>query len=187
METRNKKDFIDELRTACAVSQKRGLHFMAASVVIWIGVLAVSLTALPVMTKNLLTFCIAAPLMPLAYLISKPLGIIFSDKSDPLSLLGILFSLGQMLYILITMWVFSAVPEKMLMVYAMIFGAHLLPFGWLYRSKTYYIMSGIDTLAALAIGCTLGRTAVAVFMLVSQICVCFMLTAENRAGKRDRA
>ena len=31
--------------------------------------------------------------------------------------------------------------EKMLMVLAMIFGGHLLPFGWLYKSKSYMYLS----------------------------------------------
>lgn len=65
------------------------------------------------MTKNLLTFCCSTPLV----------------------------SLNQMLYLLIALWIYAAVPEKMLMVYAMIFGAHLLPYGWLYQSKSYYLFS----------------------------------------------
>lgn len=176
----NKTVFLDELRRSCASSQKRGLHFMLASVLIWTGVIFISLSAFPVMTKNILTFCFATPLMPLAYILSKPLGITFSDKSDPLSPLGILFSAGQILYILIAMWVCAAVPDKMLMVYAMVYGAHLLPFGWLYRSKTYYFMSVFDTLMVLVIGCTLGSSAIAVFMLLSQIGMCFMLYTENK-------
>ena len=31
------------------------------------------------------------------------------------------------------------------MVYTMIFGAHLLPYGWLYQSKTYYVFFYFDT------------------------------------------
>ena len=70
-------------------------------------------------------------LFPLAWGLSKALKIDFEGKGNPLTKAGILFSVNQMLYILIAMWVFSAVPEKMLMVYAMIFGAHLMPFSWL--------------------------------------------------------
>ncbi|MGE5740506.1 MAG: DUF7010 family protein, partial [Candidatus Aminicenantes bacterium RBG_16_66_30] len=55
-----------ELRTDCAIKQKRGLHFILASVVIWSAVLVVHLSRLPILTKNLLTFCCTAPLMPLA-------------------------------------------------------------------------------------------------------------------------
>ena len=76
---------------------------------------------------------------PLAWGLSKVMKIDFEGKGNPLSKAGILFSVNQMLYILIAMWVLSAVPEKMLMVYAMIFGAHLMPFSWLYRSRSYMV------------------------------------------------
>ena len=58
------------------------------------------------------------------------------SKDNPLTALGILFSVNQMLYLLIAMWVYAAVPEKFVIVLAMIFGAHLLPYGWLYRSPS---------------------------------------------------
>ena len=95
----------------------------------WPGrILAAHITNLPIETKNLITFCCSAILFPLAWIISKALGVDFESKGNPLTKAGILFSVNQMLYILIAMWVFAAVPEKMLMVYAMIFGAHLMLF-----------------------------------------------------------
>ena len=95
----------------------------------WPGrILAAHITNLPIETKNLITFCCSAILFPLAWSISKALGVDFEGKGNPLTKAGILFSVNQMLYILIAMWVFAAVPEKMLMVYAMIFGAHLMLF-----------------------------------------------------------
>ena len=47
---------LEELRLDCAIKQKKGLHFILASIVIWIAVLVVHLTDLPILTKNLLTF-----------------------------------------------------------------------------------------------------------------------------------
>lgn len=38
------------------------------------------------------------------------------------------------------------------MVYAMVFGAHLFPYGWLYQSKTYYILSVIVPIGAFNFG-----------------------------------
>lgn len=132
---------LEQMRFDCAVKQKKGLHFILASIIIWCTIVAVQLTSLPVLSKNLLTFCISAPLMPLAYMISKLIKVDFTNKGNPLTNLGILFSLNQMLYLLIAMWVYPTVPEKMVMVLAMIFGAHLLPYGWLYKSKSYIILS----------------------------------------------
>ena len=110
---------IDALRHDCAVKQKKGLHFIMASVVIWAAVLAVHLTGLPMDTKNLLTFCCACPLVPLAFLISKWIHVDFQGKNNPLTKAGLLFSINQILYILIAMWVMNAVPTKMLMVYTL--------------------------------------------------------------------
>ena len=125
---------LEELRLDCAIKQKRGLHFILASIVIWSAVLIIHLASLPILTKNLFTFCCTAPLMLLAFFISKIIKVDFQNKENPLTNLGIIFSVNQMLYLLIAMWIYPTVPEKMLMVIAMIFGAHLLPYGWLYRS-----------------------------------------------------
>ena len=140
----NRKELVSslqELREDNIRKQKRGLHFIVASVFIWVAVLGIHISSLPILSTNLFTFCCSTPLVPLAFLLSKILKIDFQNKENPLSGLGLLISLNQMLYILIAMWVYAVMPEKMLMVYAIIFGAHLLPYGWLYQSKTYYVFS----------------------------------------------
>lgn len=169
-----------QMRTDIAQEQKRGIHIISASVVIWTLILAIHASPLPILQRNLLTFCCSCPLLPLAYLISRRLGIDFEGKSNPLTGLGLLFSLNQILYILIAMWIYAAVPEKMLMVYAMIFGAHLLPYGWLYRSKTYYTFSLTATVIAFLLGLNCPPAAVAAFMLVNEIVFSCCLIAENK-------
>lgn len=160
---------LDELRWDSAIKQKKGLHFILASVIIWIGVMVIHLTTLPILTKNLLTFCITAPLVPLAFLISKLIKVDFSNKENPLTNLGILFSVNQILYLLIAMWIFNAIPEKMVMVLAMIFGAHLLPYGWLYISKSYMVLSVIIPIGVLIIGLNFAPSIVAGLMVVVEI------------------
>ena len=107
------------------------------SVIVWAVLVAIQSTDLTILTKNFRTFCSTAPLLPIAYVLSRPLKIDFQNASNPLTGLGVLFSINQMLYLLIAVWAYAAVPEKMLMIIAMIFGAHLLPYGWLYRSRIY--------------------------------------------------
>ena len=172
---------VDKLRNDCIIKQKKGIHFIMASVIIWTAVLMIHLSDLPVESKNLFTFCCSAPLMPLAYVISRVIRIDFQNKDNPLTSLGIIFSVGQMPYLLIAMWIFSANPENMLMVYAMIFGAHLLPYGWLYKSKTYYSLSGVIPVSVLIIGISLFPAAIAVFMLCTEIVFCICLITEMRA------
>lgn len=174
---------VDKLRADGAAKQKRGLHFIAASVLVWIAILFIHMSDLSIEQKNLFTFFCCVPLMPIAYFISKLIKVDFSNKSNPLTNLGILFSVNQMLYILIAMWVYSSVPDKMLMVYAMIFGAHLLPFGWLYRSKSYYVLSILIPIVVLLLGIFFATIAVAGFMVMIEIIFCIALIFENKVSK----
>ena len=174
------KQSLEKTKRACARGQKRGLHFIMASVIIWTLVFIVHITKLPIETKNLLTFCCTCPLMPLVWMLSKPLGITFSDKENPLSPLGIVLSLAQIPYLLIVMWVYAAVPEKMVMALAMVFGAHLLPFGWLYNSRVYYFMTGAITIGALLVGLLFPPHVLALCMVVIEMIFCLLLIAENR-------
>jgi len=169
---------LDEMRLDSAVKQKKGLHFILASIVIWSAVLVVHLSTFDILTKNLLTFCFTAPLMPLAFMISKIIKVDFTNKENPLTNLGIVFSANQILYLLIAMWIYNAVPAKMVMVIAMIFGAHLLPYGWLYKSKSYFVLSIIIPLAALFIGLNFPPYFVAGFMIVVEIVFSLLLSFE---------
>ncbi|MBA4383228.1 MAG: hypothetical protein C0410_00685 [Anaerolinea sp.] len=169
---------LDEMRQDSAIKQKKGLHFILASVVIWAGVLVIHLSTLPILTKNLLTFCFTAPLVPLAFLISKLIKVDFSNKDNPLTNLGILFSVNQILYLLIAMWIYNAIPEKMVMVLAMIFGAHLLPYGWLYKSKSYMILSVIIPIAVLILGLNFAPSVVAGVMVLVEIIFSLLLFSE---------
>ena len=174
---------LSELRQDCAMKQQRGLHFILASVFIWAGILALHLSSLSLGAKNLFTFCLSAPLMPIAYGLSRLLKIDFQNKANPLTPLGILFSVNQMLYLLIAMWVFSALPEKMLMVYAMIFGAHLMPYSWLYLSRSYLVMSILVPVFALIVGLTSPSHILAIGMLVVELLFVFLLVYENKVNK----
>ncbi len=160
---------LEEMRVNCASKQKKGLHFILASVIIWAAIFVVHFTSLPILTKNFLTFCFTAPLMPLAYMISKLIKVDFTNKENPLTNLGLLFSLNQLLYLLIAMWVYPTVPEKMVMVLGMIFGAHLLPYSWLYKSMSYRILSFVIPAAVLFIGLNFPPYVVAGTMILFEI------------------
>ena len=171
---------LEQLKKDCIKKQKKGIHFILASIVIWTMVLMVQLTSFPILTKNLLTFCCTAPLLPISFLISKILKIQFQDKSNPLNNLGILFSANQMIYLLIAMWVYPTLPDKMLMVIAMIFGAHLLPYGWLYNSKSYMALSIIIPILSLIVGLNFASYILAMMMIVIEIIFSVLLLFENK-------
>lgn len=171
-------DNLEQLRLDCAVKQKKGLHFIIASIFIWIAITIVHATSLPIIMKNLMTFCFTAPLMPLAYAISKIIKVDFTNKGNPLTKLGILFSLNQLLYLLIAMWVYPTVPDKMVMVLAIIFGAHLMPFGWLYNSRSYIVLSITIPITALIIGFYYSAVIVAATMILFEIIFSLLLSIE---------
>lgn len=174
---------LEELKKDCSIKQKKGIHFIISSIIIWGIVLIIHLTSMQIMQKNLLTFCCTALLFPLALLMSKILKIDFQNKNNPLTKAGIIFSVNQMLYILIVMWVYSTVPDKMVMIFAMVFGAHLMPFSWLYDSKSYMAFSIFIPIMSLIIGIYCKAYIVAAMMLVIEIIFSIILAFENKKLK----
>lgn len=171
---------LEQKRRDLAVKQKRGLHFIAASVIIWLAIAFVYSSAMPILTKNLFVFICTGILLPLAWGISKVLKVNFSDNENPLSNLGILFAVNQLLYLLIAMWIYPTIPDKMPMVIAIIFGAHLMPFSWLYKSKVYLLFSIVILFLALFIGLSFSPTILAVGMTIIEIIFCGALIIENK-------
>lgn len=169
---------LEELKRDISITQKKGLPFIIASVVIWTLITIVVLLDIPTMTKNMFVFCCSAPLMPIAMLVAKIIKVDIFSKQNPLGKLGFLFTMNQMLYLLIVMWVFSAVPDKMVMVYAMVFGAHLLPYSWLYQSKSYMVVAIAIPFIALLLGMMFNALVVAITMAAIEILFAIMLFRE---------
>ena len=173
-----KKMCLDELRGNIAIKQKKGLPFICASIIIWLLILIVILLDLPQNTENLLVFCCSCPLLPISWAIGKILKVDIFDKSNPLGNVGFLFTCNQFLYLLIVMWVFNAVPDKMVMVYAMVFGAHLLPYSWLYKSISYRIFAIIIPVLSLVIGCIFSELFIALTLILVECIFAAALFAE---------
>ena len=176
---------LNELKKDAQKAQKKGLPFIMSSVLIWLMILLLQFMEKPVSTLNLYTFMCSCMLLPLSVLFSKIIKADTFKKSDnPVSKLGFLCTMNQMLYILIVMWAFSQKPEAMLMIYAMVFGAHLLPFGWVYDSKAYTVFSIADTIGALLLGIFFDNAVVAAFMIVMQAVLTILLFIEIRKDRQ---
>lgn len=171
---------LDELRIDNAKKQRRGLPFICASVIIWVLILIVISLKMPIQRQNMLVLCCSCVLMPLAMLAGKILHVNIFQKSNPLGNLGLLFALNQLLYILIVMWVLSAVPDKMVMVYAMVFGAHLLPYSWLYKSISYRVFAVGIPILSLILGCLCSSFVVASTMIIVEVIFVVLLFIEDR-------
>lgn len=167
---------LEELRDDIANKQKSGLPFIMASVIIWIMISLVTGLDTNITLKNTIVFCCSCPLMPLACFFGKMLNVNIFDKSNPLGKLGITFTMNQMLYLLIVMWLFNASPENMVMVYAIVFGAHLLPYSWLYKTRTYLVAAILIPFIALYTGINYGSHTVALALVACEIVFALALT-----------
>ena len=175
-----------KLKTEAMILQKKGLPFMMASVVIWSAVTIVRTLPVDIMTKNLYTFYCPGLLIPCVIVFSLIIGARpFTKRSNPFNKLGLINTMNQMLYLLIVMWAFNQKPEAMLMLFAMVFGAHLLPFAWLYESRTYLVTSIVTTFGSMIISIFAPELYVGLFMIVCQIVMSVLLMIECR--KLDRA
>lgn len=88
-----------------------------------------------------------------------------------------------MLYLLIAMWIYSTIPEKMLMVIAMIFGAHLMPYSWLYKSRSYFALLIIIPVVALIVGLKFEPFILAIVMILFEVLFSILLICEIKKIK----
>ena len=88
--------------------------------------------------------------------------------------------MNQMLYLPIAMWACTVSPKAMLMIYAIIFGAHLLPFAWVYDCKAYMVISIIETIGVFFIALIFGNVPAVAFMIAMQIIICICLFVKVR-------
>ena len=172
---------LKELKRENQIAQKKGLPFIMSSVILWTAIAIIQLSDLDITTKNMYTFMCSAFLMPLAFMFSKLVKArLFERSTNPISKLGFLCTMNQILYLIIVMWAYSQKPESMMMLYAIIFGAHLLPFGWVYDSKAYLAASLINTSGVIIIGSRFGSAAAAGFVAVVELLLTICLFIELR-------
>lgn len=187
MTNKEKTEFLLGLRQDVARGQKKGLHFILAAVVIWTAILLIHTSSMSLLARNTLTFLCSGPMFPLAVFFAKLIRVDFFDKSNPLSSPGMLFATNQMLYIPISVWAYYAYPEKMLMIYATVTGAHLLPYAWLYCSKAYVYFSIMISVAAVTVGWIFPTSVLAAVMLPLFVIFCLCLYKEVRRETGEQA
>ena len=167
---------LNELRKDASLIQKRGLPFMMASVLLWTAIMLSRIIMTNVNEMNFFTFCTSALLMPLASLFGKLLGVdIYRKSTNPINKLGFLCNINQFLYLPIAMWAYSAHPDSMLLIYAIIFSAHLLPFSWVYDSRIYFTAAFVESIGVILIGYRFGYPIAMGFIVIMQIIVCIRL------------
>lgn len=182
----NCTESLNELRKDAALIQKRGLPFMMASVLLWTAIMISRICMTDVNQMNFFTFCTSAMLMPLASLFGKMLGAdIYRKTANPINKLGFLCNINQFLYLPIAMWAYSAHPDSMLLIYAIIFTAHLLPFSWVYDSRIYFTAAFVESIGVILVGYRFGYPVAMGFIVVMQIIVCIRLFLQVKEDERE--
>ncbi len=183
-ENGSKNQLLNHLKVEFAVKQKKGLPFIMASAVLWTIMLIAFLANLDIATKNIIAMCCSALLMPVGMLFGKILKVNIFGKDNPLSSLSIVAALNQLMYLPIVLWAMYTVPDKMIMVYAIVVGAHFLPYYWIYFSPTYFYASIIIPIASLIFGIYFGQVIVCVAFVAFDIIICILLCLENKQAEK---
>ena len=179
-----KDQLLKHLKIEFAVKQKKGLPFIMASAVLWFIMLIAFLTNLNLATKNIIAMCCSALLMPVGMLFGKILKVDMFYKDNPFSSLSVVAALNQLMYLPIVLWTMYAVPDKMIMVYAIVVGAHFLPYYWIYFSPTYFYASIIIPIVSLIFGIYFSQVIVCVAFIAFDILICILLCLENKQAQK---
>lgn len=183
-ENGTKDQVLSHLKVEFAVKQKKGLPFIMASTVLWTIMLIAFLTDLNVSAKNMIAMCCSALLMPVGMLFGKILKVDMFYKDNPFSSLSVVAALNQLMYLPIVLWTMYAVPDKMIMVYAIVVGAHFLPYYWIYFSPTYFYASIIIPIVSLMFGIYFSQIIICVAFVAFDILICILLCLENKQAKK---
>lgn len=138
-----------------AVKALKGADFILAANMVWFGISYIWSLGLTSYNKSVWTFILGTLLLPLAFVFSKILRTDWKVKNNPLQSLGLWLNFAQLFYFPFLVFILLTLPEYFIMTYAIITGAHLFPYAWLYDDTLYAITAGIISLGSLILGLNL--------------------------------
>lgn len=143
---------VSEAKQELSVRGKNGIAFLLSATVIWTLITVIFLLQIGLYGKNMFMLLSTALMFPCALLISKLIQADWKLDGNPLGNLGLVLNLAQFMYFPLVFWAFIQSPHHMVMVFAVITGAHFFPYGWFYNASAYYIMAGVISVAITTIG-----------------------------------
>lgn len=127
------------LKTKLRHNAKCGIDFITAATVVWLLIYGIWTLESPAFTKSIFTFMIGAILLPLAFIFSKLFKTQWKIEGNPLQPLGLWLNFAQLIYFPFLFFLLYSNPDYFIMGYAIITGAHLFPYTWLYDEIGYAI------------------------------------------------
>ena len=139
-----------------AARSHNGTAFLIASGITWLicGLLAYRL---PVKGFALAVMFQGAVALPMAFGLQKLLGFPSGHPANPLTSLSIYLAMSQSVAIPAVILTYVRTPTFVPAVFAVIVGAHFLPYAWLQQSRVYIALSVCVSLGSLLIMAIFGE------------------------------
>ncbi|ARF12738.1 DUF7010 family protein [Sporosarcina ureae] len=143
---------IDEMRNDLSIKGRNGISFLLSASVIWVIITVIFVQSIEITQKNIWMLFSTGLMFPLSVGISHVLKADWKYKHNALGSLGLYLNLAQIIYFPILFWSMLQSPHNVVMIFAIITGAHFFAYGWLYNAKPYYIAAPVIAISIMFLG-----------------------------------
>lgn len=164
---------------------KKGIGFPFAGLIV-MCICTIAIYTLPQRQALITTIIATGSTFPIAFMISKFFKVNPFAKLPPLTNLGTVLACAQFLYWPVLIVIMQLIPNWFPFAFAILFGSHFIPFGWLYKSHAYYFLG----IAMPLVGCilALGGSEISynytfLAALPLYLVTCILLIKENTIEK----
>jgi len=173
-----------QLKTKLQLKDRKGIDFITAATVVWLLIYGIWTLESPSFTKSIFTFMIGALLLPLAFAFSKLFKTQWKIEGNPLQPLGLWLNFAQLIYFPFLFFLLYRNPDYFIMGYAIITGAHLFPYAWLYDEIGYAIAAVLISVGALVLSLFWGVSTMAVIPLYTALLLLLLGFRISFRGKK---
>ncbi|WGK64839.1 DUF7010 family protein [Croceiramulus getboli] len=179
---------LPQLKKDLQVQAKKGLDFILAAGLLWLAIAWLWTLDYSAYNSSIFTFMISGLMLPLAFGFSKLLNTKWTLKNNLLQPLGLWLNVAQVIYFPFLIYVLVREPDYFLMAYAIITGAHLFPYAWLYEEWGYAVASVLISVGGLLLALYLETdnfwlipvfTSIMLFLLAGRIYRSWKTTAQR--------
>jgi hypothetical protein len=128
-------------RRRMSIATRKGIGMPIAGLLYWITVALILRSGLPMETALVLCFVLTGPVFPVGYAITRAFGGDLFAKSRTLTPIGLQLAALQLFFWPVIIVVFRQAPEWTPFTLAVLFGSHFLPYGWMYESRGYPVLT----------------------------------------------
>ncbi|MCR9133148.1 MAG: hypothetical protein NXI08_11255 [bacterium] len=140
-----------DLKQEIQLKAKNGLEFIVAASILWFAITVIWTLDQSSYNKSIFTFMIGGLMLPLAFAFFKLFATTWKIKGNPLQPLGMWLNVAQVFYFPFLIFILLKSPDYFIMTFAIITGAHFLPYAWFYDEKAYAAAAAVIPIGSLLI------------------------------------